>query len=96
MTEFVKFIRPDGEVEYRNKDYDEIVSQPVIPPTEYVVIPEEELRKWEYTQYQRLRSPEYPPITEQLDALWKGGEAAEEMLQKIQEVKNRYPKPEVK
>jgi hypothetical protein len=46
------------------------------------------------TAYQRLRAPEYPPIGDQLDALWKGGEAAAEMLIKIQAVKAQYPKPE--
>jgi hypothetical protein len=44
------------------------------------------------TKYQRLRAKEYPPITEQLDALWKGGDAAAEMLAKVQAVKNKYPK----
>lgn len=38
------------------------------------------------------RQAEYPPIGDQLDALWKGGEAAAEMLAKVQAVKNKYPK----
>ena len=42
------------------------------------------------TQYRRDRV--YPPIGDQLDALWKGGAAAEEMLAQIQAVKARYPK----
>jgi len=46
------------------------------------------------TQYQRQRASEYPPIGDQLDALWKGGEAATEMLTKVQAVKNKYPKPQ--
>lgn len=45
-------------------------------------------------QYQRDRKPEYPPIGDQLDALWKGGDAAAEMLAKVQAVKAKYPKPE--
>ena len=40
--------------------------------------------------YKTLR--QYPPIGDQLDALWKGGAAAEEMLTQIQAVKARYPK----
>ena len=40
------------------------------------------------------RAQEYPPIGDQLDALWKGGEAAAEMLAKVQAVKAKYPKPE--
>lgn len=42
--------------------------------------------------YIAKRQAEYPPIGDQLDALWKGGEAATEMLAKVQAVKNKYPK----
>ena len=42
--------------------------------------------------YQEPRRMSYPPITEQLDALWKGGTAAEEMKAQIQAVKDAYPK----
>ena len=42
--------------------------------------------------YIAKRQAEYPPIGDQLDALWKGGDAADEMLAKIQAVKNKYPK----
>ena len=43
--------------------------------------------------YQEKRALEYPSIGDQLDALWKGGEAAAEMLAKVQAVKAKYPKP---
>jgi len=43
-------------------------------------------------QYQRDRSAEYPPIGDQLDALWKGGDEAAAMLAKVQAVKAKYPK----
>jgi hypothetical protein len=46
------------------------------------------------TQYQRKRATEYPPIGDQLDALWKGGDAATAMLAQVQAVKTKYPKPE--
>lgn len=46
-----------------------------------------------YNLYQRKRRPEYPPIGDQLDALWKGGDAATAMLAKIQAVKDKFPKP---
>jgi hypothetical protein len=42
--------------------------------------------------YQRNRAAEYPPIGDQLDALWKGGAEAEAMLAKVQAVKQKYPK----
>jgi hypothetical protein len=42
--------------------------------------------------YIAKRAAEYPPIGDQLDALWKGGAEAEAMLAKVQAVKNKYPK----
>lgn len=42
--------------------------------------------------YRALRGPAYPPIGDQLDALWKGGQAAADMLATIQAVKAKYPK----
>lgn len=51
------------------------------------------IAEFERTNYQRQRAAEYPPIGDQLDALWKGGDAAAEMLAKVQAVKAKYPKP---
>jgi len=42
--------------------------------------------------YIAKRAAEYPPIGDQLDALWKGGSEAEAMLAKVQAVKQKYPK----
>jgi hypothetical protein len=42
--------------------------------------------------YAQKRAAEYPAIGDQLDALWKGGDAATEMLTKVQAVKAKYPK----
>jgi hypothetical protein len=36
----------------------------------------------------------YPPIEDQLDAMWKGGDAMTAMRAKILAVKQRFPKPE--
>jgi len=44
-------------------------------------------------KYQLQRKPEYPSIGDQLDALWKGGQDAEDMKAKINAVKTKYPKP---
>jgi hypothetical protein len=38
------------------------------------------------------RQSEYPTIGDQLDALWKGGNAQTEMLTKVMAVKAKYPK----
>lgn len=70
---------------------------PSIPPVndEQIVLEQVRLQE-EYNrrEYQRLRAPEYPSIGDQLDALWKGGDAAAEMLAQVQAVKAKYPKPE--
>jgi hypothetical protein len=50
------------------------------------------LDKINANSYIAKRAAEYPPIGDQLDALWKGGDAAAEMLAKVQAVKAKYPK----
>ena len=42
--------------------------------------------------YQELRAYAYPPIGDQLDAIWKGGDAQADMLKQVMAVKNKYPK----
>ena len=42
--------------------------------------------------YKILRRKEYPPVEDQLDAIWKGGEVAADMLIQVQAVKARYPR----
>lgn len=42
--------------------------------------------------YIAKRQAEYPSIGDQLDALWKGGDAQAEMLAKVQAVKTKFPK----
>lgn len=43
--------------------------------------------------YADLRRAEYPPLGDQLDALWKGGADAAAMKAIIDGVKAKYPKP---
>lgn len=60
-----------------------------------VEIDQDLVNSWEDPEdYKIKRVTEYPPIGDQLDALWKGGDAAAEMLAKVQAVKAKYPKPE--
>ena len=42
--------------------------------------------------YARSRAPEYPPIGDQLDALFKAGVFPADMAAAIQAVKDKYPK----
>jgi len=50
---------------------------------------------WEYVRYKDDRRAEYPPIGEQLDALYHAGLFPEEMAAKIKAVKDKYPKREL-
>ena len=43
--------------------------------------------------YRELRAKAYPPIGDQLDALWKGGQDMAEMTAIIDKVKSDFPKP---
>ena len=45
-------------------------------------------------KYQRDRLHEYPPIGDQLDALYHAGVFPKEMADKLKAVKDKYPKPE--
>lgn len=78
--------------------YEDIVwlDEKIIKPSKSLVVAEFIRLQSEYDakQYQRDRVCEYPAISDQLDALWKGGDDAEEMLAKVQAVKAKYPKPE--
>ena len=46
------------------------------------------------TEYKRQRAAAYPPIGDQLDALFKAGVFPADMAAMIQAVKAKYPKPE--
>lgn len=46
--------------------------------------------------YAKRRAKEYPPIEEQLDAIWKGGVDMEAMRAKVLAVKEKYPKNNAK
>lgn len=54
---------------------------------------EELLREYDNKEYQHLRASKYPPIGDQLDALFHAGVFPAEMAAKLQAVKDQYPKP---
>jgi len=68
---------------------------PTSPITEQEITAELTRLQQEYDNknYQRLRAAEYPPIGDQLDALFHAGVFPPEMTALLQEVKNKYPKP---
>lgn len=69
-----------------------------IPSKEQVTVEHERLKsEWTATQYQRDRAKEYPPVGEQLDALWHGMdrgalEKLEPFYSSVKAIKVKYPK----
>jgi len=69
-----------------------------IPTKEQVTAEYNRLKaEWDATQYQRDRAKEYPPIGEQLDALWHGMDTGvlskiEPFYSNIKAVKDKYPR----
>lgn len=57
-----------------------------------VDITRDEIVKPTYPDYYILRAREYPVLSEQFDALWKGGDAAAAMISTIAAIKAKYPK----
>ncbi len=70
------------------------VEDPFTGTTTVVDIQKEEVVRPDMPDYYALRRAEYPPLSDQLDAFWKGPESPDyaAMLAKIQAVKNKYPK----
>lgn len=61
-----------------------------------VTIDEVAVNNWvDPEQYKHQRVSEYPPIGDQLDALFHAGVFPDDMAAKIQAVKNKYPKGSV-
>jgi hypothetical protein len=87
-----------AEAEYilRGDDYLglEWKSVSVPKPTEQELLDEVQRLQNEFDskQYKQLRADEYPPIGDQLDALFHAGVFPKEMADKIQAIKNKYPK----
>ena len=77
-TDLGTYIQSKEASIYAEIDRKEEASQPVVP---------------DMPDYYANRRAEYPALAEQLDALWKGGDAATAMTNKIQAIKAKYPKP---
>jgi len=97
MTKFVKFVRDDGVIEYRNENYDQLIQEQHTPPSEILEIPQEEIDQYFSKMYKIKRQPAYPPIVDQLDALYKDIESGKlttegSFYQMIKAIKDQYPK----
>jgi hypothetical protein len=58
-----------------------------------VDIDKSEIVRPDIPDYYAKRRTEYPSLAEQLDAMWKSGDAAVVMANKIKAIKDKYPKP---
>ena len=99
MLEAIRNLRPGANFAINGDTYEGLIwndENELLPPTKEEVEAEVARLQAEYDakEYQRQRVPEYPSIGDQLDAIWKGGDAYDAMLAKVMAIKDKYPKPE--
>ncbi len=89
----IQSLVPNAEVSIRGDQVEWYVPS-VAPVTEQEIATELARLQAEYDaqEYARNRVSEYPPIGDQLDALFKAGVFPADMAAKIQAVKDKYPK----
>jgi hypothetical protein len=68
------------------------VTDPITGETKTVPIEKSEIVRPDIPDYYAKRRAEYPSLGDQLDALWKGGDAQTAMQAQIAAVKAKYPK----
>ena len=81
-----EFVIREGVIEWHN---------PTTAPVSDEQIAQELVRlqqQYEADSYKRKRLAEYPPIGDQLDALFHAGVFPPEMTAQIQSIKDKYPK----
>jgi hypothetical protein len=85
---------PFEMVEDTPENIDRIIDDPMTGEPLEIPITKEEIVKASIPDYYALRRNEYPKLSDQLDAIWKGqdSEAFLNMKNKILEVKTKYPK----
>lgn len=99
ITKAIISLRPAAIWSLDGDDYEGLIwfdDNDLPPPTEEEVQAEIERLQAEYenNQYQRDRATAYPSIQDQLDVLYHQG--YDGWKASVDEVKNQYPKPEVK
>lgn len=91
IPEILTLIRPGEQWVIRGNEYSalEWLDSTPKPTVEELEAGQAVLDK---LSYRAQRAEKYPPIGDQLDAMWFGGEAAIEMKAKIDAVKAKFPK----
>ena len=92
-TEAIQSLRPNAKWLMRGDDLEWVDTEQTQPSDAEIAAEVARLQvEYDAQAYARSRAAEYPAIGDQLDALWKGGDAAAEMLALVQAVKAKYPK----
>ena len=86
-------LRPGAEWALRGDDLEWLDANQTRPTDSEIAAEVTRLQaEYDAKEYARKRAPEYPPIGDQLDALFKAGAFPADMAAKIQAVKEKYPK----
>jgi hypothetical protein len=98
IPEALQSLKPGAQWALSGDDYTglEWLDTEQTQPTEQECADEADRLQAEYDalEYQRLRAPEYPPITDYLDGIVKGDqEQVDAYVAACQAVKTKYPKP---
>lgn len=99
ITHALQSLAPGAEWSISGEDYSTLtwLSEDIEQPTEEALIVEVARLQTEYDalEYQRLRAPEYPSITDYIDGVVKGDQAQiDKYIADCLAVKAKYPKPE--
>ena len=95
ISQALSSLYPTSAWEVRGTEYADLVwldtTRPQPTEDELTTEAARLLAVWTATQYRRDRV--YPPIGDQLDAMWKGGDAEIAMRKMVLAAKAQYPKP---
>ena len=97
-TKAIKAINVDAEYKVEYDDWQNIIWLNGTTPisNEDIAAKQVEIEtEWNSTQYRRDRKEEYPPIGDQLDALFHAGVFPSDMAATLQAVKDKYPKVQI-
>jgi hypothetical protein len=99
IPEALQSLKPGAQWSLNGDDYEGLdwLDEDQTKPTKKECIAEAAKLQAAYDalEYQRLRGPEYPPITDYLDGIAKGDKAqVDAYIAACLAVKEKYPKPE--
>jgi hypothetical protein len=92
IAKILSIIRPGAEYTIHANDYERLewLDTTQIKPSLKEI--EDGQKQLDALAYREKRAAEYPPVGDQLDALWKGGADAAAMKATIESIKAKYPK----